>query len=56
MQPEARQREVAELVAAAGISVVALPQTNLFLQGREPAGIAIPRGLTAVTASCAPRA
>lgn len=47
MLPEARQREVAERVAAAGIHVVALPQTNLFLQGRGvPA--AVPRGLTAV--------
>lgn len=30
----ARQQEIAELVAAAGISVVALPHTNLFLQAR----------------------
>jgi cytosine deaminase len=45
--PEARQREVAEQVAAAGIHVIALPQTNLFLQGRGlPASV--PRGLTAV--------
>src|SRR5881397_1759143 len=29
------QRRVSEDVAAAGIAVVALPQTNLFLQGRE---------------------
>ncbi|MPY91942.1 MAG: amidohydrolase family protein [Acidimicrobiia bacterium] len=41
------QRRVAEAVAAAGISVVTLPQTNLYLQARDerrsPA-----RGLTAV--------
>ncbi len=49
MQAEAVQRRVADKVAAAGISVVALPQTNLFLQAR---GIttAPPRGLTAVAA------
>jgi cytosine/creatinine deaminase len=41
------QREVAERVAEAKIAVVALPQTNLFLQGREHP-MAIPRGLTAV--------
>ena len=45
--PEARQREVAERVAAAGIHVVALPQTNLFLQGRGVPS-SVPRGLTAV--------
>jgi cytosine deaminase len=40
---------VSEAVAAARIAVVALPQTNLYLQGRDhPA--ATPRGLTAVTA------
>ena len=49
MQPEDRQREVAELVAAAGISVVALPHTNLFLQGRQHQS-AMPRALTAVRA------
>jgi cytosine deaminase len=47
MQPVAAQEEIAEKVAAAGIAVVALPQTNLFLQGRDhPVGT--PRGLTAV--------
>ncbi|MFT3854246.1 MAG: amidohydrolase family protein [Ilumatobacteraceae bacterium] len=45
--PEARQCEVAERVAAAGIHVVALPQTNLFLQGRGVPS-SVPRGLTAV--------
>jgi cytosine deaminase len=47
MQPLARQEEIAEQVAAAGIAVVALPQTNLFLQGRGHP-VATPRGLTAV--------
>jgi cytosine deaminase len=46
MQPEAQQRATAERVAAAGISVVALPHTNLFLQGRGH--VLMPRGLTAV--------
>lgn len=49
MQPEAHQRRVADLVAAAGIAVVALPQTNLFLQGRGRRQ-AMPRGITAVGA------
>ncbi len=48
MQTVERQRDVAELVAAAGIGVVALPHTNLFLQGRGHAPM--PRGLTAVGA------
>jgi len=47
MQPEERQHEVAAKVAEAGISVVALPQTNLFLQGRDQQH-AMPRALTAV--------
>jgi cytosine deaminase len=45
-QPEARQRRTAERVAAAGISVIALPHTNLFLQGRGHSRM--PRALTAV--------
>ncbi len=49
MQPETVQRRVAEKVAAAQISVVALPQTNLFLQARG-VNTAPPRGLTAVAA------
>ncbi len=46
MQPLAEQQATAEMVAAAGIGVIALPHTNLFLQGRghHP----MPRGLTAV--------
>lgn len=49
VQTEHRQREVAELVAEAGIHVVALPHTNLFLQSRQFRSSA-PRGLTAVHA------
>ncbi len=49
MLPEARQRDVAEQVAAAGIGIVALPQTNLYLQGRDHAQ-ATPRGITAIAA------
>lgn len=46
MQSEAEQRATAEAVAAAGIGVIALPHTNLFLQGRGTNPM--PRGLTAV--------
>jgi cytosine/creatinine deaminase len=49
MQSVERQRELAEVVAAAGIAVVALPATNLYLQGRDHQQ-AMPRGLTAVRA------
>jgi cytosine deaminase len=49
LQTEQRQREVAEKVAAAGISVIALPHTNLFLQGRDNQ-VAMPRAVTAVRA------
>lgn len=49
MQSEAAQQETAERVAEAGISVVALPQTNLYLQARGHA-IGPPRGLTAIVA------
>jgi cytosine deaminase len=48
VQDAARQREIAELVASAGINVIALPHTNLYLQGRGSAPM--PRGLTAVAA------
>lgn len=47
MQPLDVQQRVAEQVAAAGVHVIALPQTNLFLQGRDH-GVASPRGLTAL--------
>jgi cytosine deaminase len=47
IQEPATQQKIAEQVAAAGVAVVALPSTNLFLQGRgwrtSP-----PRGLTAL--------
>jgi len=46
--PVDEQRAVAELVAEAGVNVIALPHTNLFLQGRGTAPM--PRGLTAVAA------
>jgi len=49
VQSERRQLEVAEKVAAAGISVIALPHTNLFLQGRE-FQVSMPRAVTAVKA------
>ena len=49
MQPPGVQEAVATEVAAAGISVITLPQTNLFLQGRDDPQ-ATPRGLTAVDA------
>lgn len=41
------QAEVAEEVAAAGVSIVTLPQTNLYLQARGITSSA-PRGLTAI--------
>lgn len=49
MQTEAVQARVAEKVAAAGIHVVALPSSNLFLQGREHL-VGCPRALTPVGA------
>lgn len=49
MQPVEQQRATAEAVAAAGICVVTLPATNLYLQGRDHQH-AMPRGLTAVRA------
>ena len=49
VQSVERQREIAEALAAAGIAVVALPATNLYLQGRDHQQ-AMPRGLTAVKA------
>lgn len=49
MQPPSVQADVARLVAEAGIAVFPLPQTNLFLQGRDDP-TATPRGLTAVAA------
>lgn len=49
VQDRSRQAEVAAMVAEAGVSVVTLPQTNLFLQSREHP-VAAPRGLTAISA------
>jgi cytosine deaminase len=49
MQPDFVQQAVAELVAQAGISVVALPSSNLYLQGRDHQ-VAMPRALTAIRA------
>jgi cytosine deaminase len=49
MLPPGLQAEIAAEVAAAGISVVTLPQTNLFLQARGE-HTAQPRGLTAIAA------
>ena len=47
MQPEEVQRRVGEKLAVAGINVVALPSSNLFLQGRDH-GVGTPRALTPV--------
>lgn len=49
MRPAGDQRRIAEAVAEAGIAIVALPATNLFLQGRDQQQ-AMPRGVTAVKA------
>jgi cytosine deaminase len=49
VQDDATQRDVCERVAAAGVAVVTLPQTNLYLQGRG-VRTATPRGLTAIRA------
>lgn len=49
MMPETDQREIAALAAEAGVGVVTLPQTNLFLQSRG-LRTAPPRGLTAIGA------
>ena len=47
MQDVDTQRATAEALSGAGVGVVALPHTNLFLQGRDMQS-AMPRGLTAV--------
>jgi cytosine deaminase len=47
IQPPDVQRATSYEVAAAGVSVITLPQTNLFLQGRLHPTSA-PRGLTAL--------
>lgn len=48
-QDPATGHEIATMLADAGISVVTLPQTNLYLQGRESQA-GKPRGLTALQA------
>ena len=47
VQPLEVQNSVARAVASAGVSVVTLPQTNLFLQGRDHP-TSTPRGITAL--------
>lgn len=47
VQDEATQAATAAEVAEAGVAVVTLPQTNLYLQGRAHS-TGIPRGLTAL--------
>jgi cytosine deaminase len=49
VQPPEEVAATAKAVAEAGVSVVTLPQTNLYLQGRDHP-TATPRGLTAVSA------
>jgi cytosine deaminase len=49
MQPDGVQARVSAKLAEAGISVIALPSSNLFLQGRDHQ-VAMPRALTAVKA------
>ena len=47
--PQAEQNRLAAALAAAGISVVALPASNLYLQGRDRQEC-MPRALTAIRA------
>lgn len=47
VQDQRVQQSVSEQVAEAGITIVTLPQTNLYLQGRDHPS-ATPRGLTAI--------
>jgi cytosine deaminase len=47
MQPRRIQAAISAGAAAAGVAIVTLPQTNLYLQGRR-ARRAVPRGLTAL--------
>ncbi len=49
MMDAGEQQAIAHEVAEAGVGVIALPQTNLFLQGRDHP-TATPRGLTALRA------
>lgn len=47
VQPVAQQVSIAKEVAAAGISIIPLPQTNLFLQGWDHP-VSMPRGITPI--------
>ena len=47
VQSRSDQERIAAVVAAAGISVVALPHTNLFLQGRDHL-VGMPRAITPI--------
>lgn len=49
MQPAQTQEDVSDAVAAAGVAIVTLPLTNLYLQARDRT-TATPRGITAVRA------
>lgn len=49
MQTERVQAQISERLAEAGISVIALPSSNLYLHGREH-GVGTPRALTAIGA------
>jgi cytosine deaminase len=49
VQPPEQAAATARSAAAAGVAVVTLPQTNLYLQGRDRRS-GVPRGLTAVRA------
>lgn len=49
LRPAAEQRQVAEALAAAGVTVVALPASNLYLQGRDRQQ-AMPRALAPIAA------
>lgn len=49
MQTARVQAQISERIAEAGITVIALPSSNLYLQGREH-GVGTPRALTAIGA------
>ncbi|MCE9621667.1 MAG: amidohydrolase family protein [Actinomycetia bacterium] len=47
MQSPSVQAQISDRIAEAGITVIALPSSNLFLQGRDH-GVATPRAITAI--------
>lgn len=49
VQPANRLEEIARLIAESGVEIVALPQTNLFLQGWDHP-VATPRGIAPLSA------